>query len=262
MPRPCKKRNVCGLPNYNTFMAEDGSKQAIYLTLDEYETIRLIDLVGMKQEDCAKQMQISRTSVTAIYESARKKLAEVLVTGKMLYITGGNIQITYDTNEKQYQKGEKQMRIAITYENGEVFQHFGKTPAFKLYDIEDNTIVDSRVMEMNSFGHSALAGFLAMAEVDLLICGGMGMGAQYALQDAGIQICTGVSGNCDEVVNALINGTLEFVTQATCDHHHEEGHECCCGHHHEEEHECCCGHDEEEHECCCGDDAGCCCHES
>jgi predicted DNA-binding protein (UPF0251 family)/predicted Fe-Mo cluster-binding NifX family protein len=267
MPRPQKKRRISGLPQYNEFSSEDSTDQdAVYLSLDEYETIRLIDDSRLKQEECAAQMQISRTSVTAIYDSARHKIAEALIHGKKLYITGGSYSVNScgcrrrkhccDMAETK-EKGENEMRLAVTYENGEIFQHFGRTPSFKIYDIKDGNILESVVISNNGTGHGALAGILSMAQVDALICGGMGMGAQYALSDAGIRVFAGVSGNADEAVKSFLNGTLSYTQEANCDHH-EEGEGCGCGEH--EEGGCGCGSHEEDG-CGCGghEDGGCGC---
>lgn len=118
------------------------------------------------------------------------------------------------------------MKIAATYDNGNIFQHFGRTESFKIYVVEDGKIVSSEVMSSNGSGHGALAGVLAEAGVDLLICGGIGGGAQAALSEAGIEICTGAQGNADEAVEAFLRGELESAG-VNCDHHdHEEGHDC------------------------------------
>ncbi|MGI6050461.1 MAG: DUF134 domain-containing protein [Acetivibrionales bacterium] len=96
MPRPRKWRKVCSLPERNRFgpfgasMHEDN---IISMTVDEYETIRLIDLEGFTQEECAKQMNVARTTVQGIYVEARKKLAESLVNGKILLIEGGEYRL-------------------------------------------------------------------------------------------------------------------------------------------------------------------------
>lgn len=124
------------------------------------------------------------------------------------------------------------MKIAVTYDNGNVFQHFGKTENFKVYEVEDNKVVSSEVIGSNGTGHGALAGLLAEQGIDVLICGGIGGGAQTALAEAGIQLCSGAQGNTDEVVEAYLKGELESAG-TTCDHHHEEGHS--CGNHEEGE---------------------------
>lgn len=137
------------------------------------------------------------------------------------------------------------MKIAVTYDQGTVFQHFGRTEQFKLYDVEDGKVVSARVVGSNGIGHGALAGLLGEHRVDVLICGGLGGGAQNALAEAGIEVCAGAQGDADEAVAAYLRGDL-VNAGATCDHHHEEGHSCgnggCGGH--EEGHSCGggCGH--------------------
>ena len=117
------------------------------------------------------------------------------------------------------------MKIAVTYDNGNVFQHFGHTEQFKVYEVEDNKVVSSEVIGSNGTGHGALAGLLAGQDVDVLICGGIGGGAQAALAEAGVELCAGAEGNTDEAVEAYLRGEL-VSTGANCDHHHEEGHDC------------------------------------
>ena len=122
------------------------------------------------------------------------------------------------------------MRIAVTYENGNIFQHFGRTSQFRLYDIEDNKVVKSEVVGTDGEGHGALAGILSTNSVDVLICGGIGGGAQAALAGAGIKLFGGVTGECDKAVEAYLKGELSFNPDVKCDHHDhehgEEGHEC------------------------------------
>ena len=130
------------------------------------------------------------------------------------------------------------MKIAVTYENGQIFQHFGHTEQFKIYEIENNTIISSEVIDTNGQGHGALAGLIKAIGADVLICGGIGGGAQMALAEAGIKLYGGVSGDCDAAVEALLGGTLGFNPNVKCDHHehhdhHGEGHTCGnhgCGH--------------------------------
>ena len=118
------------------------------------------------------------------------------------------------------------MKIAVTYDNGNVFQHFGKTEFFKVYEVEDNKVVSSEVIGSNGVGHGALAGLLADQAVDVLICGGIGGGAQAALEEAGVELCAGAEGDTDQAVEAYLRGEL-ISSGANCDHHHhEEGHSC------------------------------------
>ena len=127
------------------------------------------------------------------------------------------------------------MKIAVTYDNGNVFQHFGRTEFFKVYEVEDNKVISSEVIGSNGVGHGALAGLLSEQSVDVLICGGIGGGAQAALAEAGVELCAGAEGDADQAVEAYLKGEL-VSTGANCDHHHhEDGHS--CGDH-EEGHSC------------------------
>ena len=124
------------------------------------------------------------------------------------------------------------MKIAIPYENGQVFQHFGHSGQFKIYDVEDGRIAAERIAVPAGSGHGALAGFLSELEVDTLICGGIGAGAQEALAQAGIRLYGGVTGGADEAVRALLAGTLNYSAEVRCgrhDHHGEHGN---CGEDH------------------------------
>ena len=121
------------------------------------------------------------------------------------------------------------MKLAVTYENGEVFQHFGRTEQFKIYDIEDGKIVSSEVVGNNGFGHGSLAGYLKSLGVTTLICGGIGGGARNMLGDAGITVYPGAFGNADKQVDAFIEGSLNYDPNTSC--HHHEGHSCTCGKH-------------------------------
>ena len=245
MPRPKKCRRVCQFPQTLGFAPENSAETArpVTLTVEEYETIRLIDKEDLSQEECGEIMQVARTTVQQIYASARKKLANVLVEGRPLRIGGGDYELCsgWDGNcarsscckQKLCQiygkpKGEYTMRVAVTYENGEIFQHFGHTEQFKVYDIEDGKIVSSEIVDTNGSGHGALAGVLNALHADALICGGIGGGAQMALAQAGIKLYGGVSGSADAAAQALAEGKLDFDPNVRCDHHdhHGEGHAC------------------------------------
>ena len=122
------------------------------------------------------------------------------------------------------------MRIAVTYENGEIFQHFGHTEQFKIYNVEDGKIVSSETVSTNGSGHGALAGLLLSLNVDVLICGGIGPGAVNALGMCGIRVFGGIKGLADAAVQALLQGNLAYNPEPNCDHHDGEhgGH---CDHH-------------------------------
>ena len=116
------------------------------------------------------------------------------------------------------------MRIAVTYENGQVFQHFGHTAHFKVYDVYDGAVTSAEVVSTNGSGHGALAGLLKGLGVEVLICGGIGGGARNALNAAGIKLYGGVSGDTDKAVEALLGGTLNFNPNVQCNHHGEHHH--------------------------------------
>lgn len=240
MPRPFRCRRIGQFPVYRSFSPDDvTAKESIQMTVDEFETLRLLDGEGLTQGECAERMNISRTTVTAIYESARKKIADVLINGKQLLIAGGHCEYgPVAIDQRIIEKGQKTMRIAVTYENGEIFQHFGHTEQFKLYDVEDGKIVGEQIVDTNGSGHGALAGFLQAAGADALICGGIGMGAQMALADAGIKLYGGVQGSADEAAAALAANKLDYDPNARCDHHDHEHHGGDCGHDHCGEHSC------------------------
>jgi predicted Fe-Mo cluster-binding NifX family protein len=123
------------------------------------------------------------------------------------------------------------MKIAVTYADGMIFQHFGHTQQFKVYEVENGAIVSSQVVDTNGSGHGALAGLLKDLDVNVLVCGGIGGGAQMALAEAGIALYGGCMGYADTAVEDLLAGTLTFNPNVRCNHHdHDEGHN--CGEHH------------------------------
>ncbi len=276
MPRPQRCRRICREPVYSQFAPSDAYEQGeITLTLDEYEVIRLVDLEGRSHEQCAAQMDIARSTVTEIYKSARRKIADCIVNGGRLIISGGSYRLCDGTEHHlcgkscrraedaepagidelpQKLKGENTMRIAVTYEDGNVFQHFGHTERFQVYDVDNGNVIQKTLVNTNGSGHGALADVLKKIGVDTLICGGIGGGARAALDEAGIELYGGVSGEADAAVEALLKGTLSFDPAAKCEHHehqHGEGHSCGsggCGHH-EGEHHCHHHENEEGHPC-------------
>ena len=123
------------------------------------------------------------------------------------------------------------MKIAVTYENGQVFQHFGKSEQFKIYDTIDDEIISSEIVDTSGSGHSALVDFLKEKGAGVLICGGIGVGAVTALQNAGIQILGGAEGEADKCVEEFLGGRLHFGASgcascsSSCGHHHGDGDE-------------------------------------
>lgn len=117
------------------------------------------------------------------------------------------------------------MILAVTYDNENVFQHFGHTKQFKIYTIENNSIKESKIVDTNGKGHGELATFLKEQNVDSLICGGIGGGAKTALSQNNIKLFPGVTGNADIAVNNLLNGSLVYNPNTECTHHKGE-HKC------------------------------------
>ncbi len=257
MPRPQRQRRVCREPDYACFLPEGTiPKQQVLLSVDEFEVIRLVDLEKKTHEEAAKQMNISRTTVTEVYQSARYKLADSLVNGKKLMISGGNYCVcngyaercadmackkraNFKAETNFLRKGIKIMRIAIPYENEQIFQHFGHTETFKFYDAENGKVNSTQIVGTNGNGHGALAEFLKENRVDVLICGGIGGGAKTALAQAGITLFGGVKGRADQAAEAFLEGTLQYDPHAHCQHHDAQNEAHSCGHGHScKEHHC------------------------
>ncbi len=250
MARPCKRRRVFCEPCCRHFAPADTagcSLQPVIMTVDELESVRLIDLEGLSQEECAESLGVARSTAQNLYGRARLKIARCIVNGRPLKITGGDYILCPEEQPRKkaaYTGGLDELvkenndngrnnavRVAVTYENGKIFQHFGHTEEFKVYDIEDGKIIKSAVTGSDGQGHGALAGLLAGRGVDALICGGIGAGAIMALAEAGIRVYAGVSGEADAAVDALIAGTLQYQENASCSHHEHEHHDCHGGGH-------------------------------
>ena len=127
------------------------------------------------------------------------------------------------------------MKIAVPHEDGNIYQHFGHTEQFKIYNIENGKVISSDVIFTEGNGHGALAGFLKDHSVDTLICGGIGGGAKTALSESNIQLYPGVNGDADTVVQSFLNGSLKYDPNTVCNHHTNEHHHSCgehgCGDH-------------------------------
>lgn len=231
MPRPKKYRNITKMPDIHIFSPYSKKNYStLSLSLDEFECIRLIDKEGYSQDECAKSMHVGRTTVQQIYTTARKKIATALVNGHILLIEGGDVSYNNEIGN-----GGNKMKIAVTYDNGNVFQHFGHSEAFKMYEIHNGKVIHTEIVKTDGFGHGALATFLANHQVDALICGGIGAGAKNALSNAFIGLYGGVSGDCDAAIENLLNGTLVYNSGISCNHH---GHDHNCGDHGCGEHHC------------------------
>ena len=121
------------------------------------------------------------------------------------------------------------MKYAVCAHEGQVFQHFGKCPGFRMVEIESGKVVSSQDVSADGNGHSALVTFLKKHEVDVLVCGGIGEGARKALKEHDIELISGARGHLDIIINKLTKGVLKDDPSGMCDHHHE--HHDGCGEH-------------------------------
>ena len=137
------------------------------------------------------------------------------------------------------------MKIAVPYENGNVFPHFGHSEQFKIYEVENDNVIGTEIVNANGSGHDALAAFLADKDIDVLICGSIGGEAKKALREAGIVIYAGADGSADEAVTAFLE------SEPTTD-------DCDCGCCHDDD-DCGCCHDDDDCDCGCCHDDGCDC---
>jgi predicted Fe-Mo cluster-binding NifX family protein len=204
----------------------------------------------MKCPDCGKQINLFGES--KIEEVAKKfnisvidklpiepTVAGLCDKGEIEKVSEINLENNVSNIEKllsskQVSIKEGKMKVAITYENGEVFQHFGHTENFKVYTVENGKILSSEIISSNGTGHESLAGMLKGLGIETLICGGIGGGAKVALAQEGVTVYPGTSGKADDVMKDFLNGTLNYNPDTMCSHHsheHGEGHDCHGGGH-------------------------------
>jgi predicted DNA-binding protein (UPF0251 family)/predicted Fe-Mo cluster-binding NifX family protein len=283
MPRPSRCRRVCCEPLVRLF-APQGTEgtEPVVLLVEEYEAIRIVDLEKRTHDQCAQQMQISRTTATEIYEKARFKIADAIVNGKPLVIEGGNYRICQESSccacpgrcrrntvaraAAQEIQGVSHMKIAMPVKNDAIFQHFGMAPNFKIYVVQDGAVISTETIAAGGHGHAAVVNLLVKNAVDCVICGGLGPGAVQSLAQANIRLYAGNEGDCDAAVASLIAGTLENNVEAATagrghhhchGHGHEEGGCGCHGHHGHAEEGCGCHGHKQEGECSCGGHCEC-----
>lgn len=241
MARPVKFRKVCSMPERSFFgpagFGPDG-RNIVRMTIDEYETIRLIDLEGFTQEECATQMDVARTTVQGIYNDARKKLAEVIVEGATLFIDGGRYELCNEdavscgrgcrrNGKRSRNMDEKIVKIAVASDDEMVTNHFGHCKNFNIYHIENGKIVSNNSVFNPGHKPGFLPNFLKDLGVNVIIAGGMGGGAMELFNDNGIEVILGAEGNAREVVELYMKGEL-ISSDSVCHehaHHHDHDHE-------------------------------------
>lgn len=238
MPRPKKCRKVCQMPEIREFQPVGKSlcQSAVVLSVDEYEAIRLIDKQGFSQEECGRYMQIARTTVQAIYDSARKKLAEALVSGLPLKIEGGDIKLCDGKEEycgcggcrrhrlrqilMQYKEGGK-MRIALPLDENkqDICVALSRAPYFLFYDEDAQTIVENPAANAQGGAGIQAAQFLVDNGVKVLITVRCGQNSADVFTAVGMKIYKSVGKTAFEDLNAFEEGRLEELT-----HFHGEYH--------------------------------------
>jgi predicted DNA-binding protein (UPF0251 family)/predicted Fe-Mo cluster-binding NifX family protein len=231
MARPKKNRIVQGEPPYRCFGTlgrYDAPK--VEMSVDEYETLILLDGENLSQEEAAFRMGVSRTTITGIYASARKKIATFLLEGDRLSIAGGcyEIQPSKKTHGVKEMKGKKSMKIALSYEKGEIFPHFGQSPSFLFVEVVDGKVVKENVEPTNGVSHRDLIPWLQERKVDAVIVGGIGEMAISLLQNAKILTYAGVEGKADDALKDYLANKLQCIDEPTCycEGEEKEGH--CC----------------------------------
>lgn len=232
MPRPIKERSIREKPVCCRFIPEKiQNDETITLTMDEFDVIRKCDYERLSQENCAQTMNVSRTTVQRIYASARLKIAEALVLGKVLEIDGGIVSFNLDDDMSNYlnEKGEVNMKIAIGLDGEKVTDHFGHCNDFRIYEIVDNKVINQEDIHDEIHVHQARPQFLKNLGVDVLIMNSMGKGAYNRLITLGIKTINAENKSVVEALNSYLAHELNIELV---------GHECHgCeshgkGHHH------------------------------
>ncbi len=247
MARRISEKVIRSQPQAQLFFAGRGQapccKPTITLLLEEWECLRLVDYSGLDQAAAANSLGVSRQTAQALLQSARQKTARALVEGMTIVIQGG-AHIIAAPEKVSDNNRSNEMKVAVTCQDNQVFQHFGRTPEFCIYTVEEKKVVKVEKLAAPEEGHGALVSFLKEQDVDTLICGGIGGGAVNHLREAGISIYAGASGDVKEQVDSFLSGQLPQNEDADCGHHgghahehHDHGHGC-QDHHHSGGHDC------------------------
>ena len=231
MARPRKSRMVSCLPVNTEFLpAKPGSPEAVILTVDEYEAIRLIDSEHFSQEKCAEAMEVARTTVQQIYDSARKKIARALVYGRAIKIEGGEYRLCGGAKPCRGCAGcrrrngscpadrerRKSMKIAIPVDENkkDICVSFGRTPFFLIHDAQTNTTAYIANPAAEAAGGAGLKAAQAVVdqEADILITVRCGENAAEVLKAAEIAIYKSEGTDAEENIRAFKEGRLAELT--------------------------------------------------
>jgi predicted DNA-binding protein (UPF0251 family)/predicted Fe-Mo cluster-binding NifX family protein len=237
MPRPRKCRKVCQMPRSLEFRPVDGNKEKekIILTVDEYEAIRLIDKQGFSQEECSTYMKVSRATVQMIYNSARKKLAEALVSARSLRIQGGDYQLCDGEEEfcdcggckkhrrvwTHVEKEDGKMRIAIPLDENkkDVCIVLARAPYFLFHEDGKDTVIENPAAAAQGGAGIQVAQFLVDNRIDALITVRCGQNAAEVFQAAEMKIYKSVNKVAADDLNAWKEGKLEELTEFHSGYH-------------------------------------------
>lgn len=236
MPRPKQCRRVECPPVAKGFRPFgcgcNRNRESVTLQIDEYEAIRLIDREGLSQEDAARKMQVSRPTLTRVYDRARKAIAEAIVDNKILQIGEGDVEYYGQWHSNKITNKEKMRKIAIPTTDGKLFQHFGKASQFTFVTIEDGKVTSKEAVDAPPHAHGVAPRFILSHNVTEVIAGGIGATPVNMLIEAGVEVHIGApSLPIDEIIAKYIDGCLIFDENNVCAHHHEHDGE---GHHHED----------------------------
>jgi len=226
MARPKQSRLVMAAPDsagFKPYGRDCICRQPVFLQLDEYETIRLLDYEDMQQAQAAEVMNVSRPTLTRIYNIARKNVALALVEGRPIVITGGNTDFAQYKEQKTNIKVMNQ-KIAIPTQDGVLYPHFGKAPQVTIVTVEENKVKECIVLTSPEHEHGAMPRFISAQGCTDVLCGGLGQGAVKMLNDMGIEVHGGAPAlPVAQLVELYLNGSIEYG-DSSCHHdgcHHD-----------------------------------------
>ncbi len=226
-PKQCRKVFVppvaIGFKPYGCNSRKQGS---IALQYDEYEVVRLLDYEGKMQEEAAAEMNVSRPTLTRIYDHARKIIAQALVEGKTLEITGGNVTFhgAFQWINNSNKSNNMKQKIAIPTADGFLWPHFGKAPQVTFVTVEDGKVIETETLTAPEHAHGAMPRFMAAQGATDILCGGLGAGAVEVIRQLGLNLHAGAPAIAvEEVVKMYLDGTIVYG-DSSC-HHHCSGHD-------------------------------------
>lgn len=234
MPRPRQCRSVERPPSVKGFRPFGcgcaRNRGTVTLQIDEYEAFRLIDREGLSQEEAAQKMQVSRPTLTRVYDRARKAIAEAIVDNKVLQIGEGDVEYYGQWHSNKNNNTDIMRKIAIPTTDGKLFQHFGKASQFTFVSIEEGKVINTETVVAPAHAHGVAPRFVIEHRATEVIAGGIGAMPVNMLTEAGVDVHIGAPAlPIEEIIAKYLNGTLTYDAGHLCNHHHhdeKEGHEC------------------------------------